>query len=138
LIDRMSDLPQDSEARASLVALVEDDQDMRETMKDLLESLGHEVCTAEDGERGIELIVHRQPHVALVDIHLPGIDGCEVAERVRAHLGPGRVRLIALSALAFAADHERSQQAGFEAHLVKPPDLDLLERLLAGSPERSK
>jgi len=126
--------PQASEVRPSSIVLVEDDEDVRETTKELLESLGHEVLTARDGESGVELIVRQRPDVALIDIHLPGIDGCEVAARVRARLGPDQVRLIALSGLGFAADHARSQLAGFEAHLVKPPELDQLARLLARPP----
>ena len=81
------------------IVLVEDNEDLREEMKELLEEMGHSVEAAEDGEAGVELILRRRPAIAFVDIGLPLLDGCGVATRVRAELGTrsrahgGHVRL---------------------------------------------
>jgi signal transduction histidine kinase/CheY-like chemotaxis protein len=109
------------------IAVIEDNADVRETLRQLLELRGHEVVEAEDGQRGIELVLSRRPDVALVDIGLPGVDGYEVASRVRA---ASATRLVALTGYGGAEDRNRAVSAGFDAHLVKPVDLDALSRVL--------
>jgi signal transduction histidine kinase/DNA-binding response OmpR family regulator len=111
------------------IAVIEDNPDIRDTLRELLELRGHEVVEAEDGQRGIELVLARRPDVALVDIGLPGLDGYEVASRVRAASG---TRLVALTGYGGAEDRNRAVNAGFDAHLVKPVDLDALSRVLEG------
>ena len=88
----------------------------------LLEHAGHEVHEAADGPGGVEAILKVRPDIALVDVGLPGLDGYEVARRVRADGGRGKVRLVALTGYGMPDDHRRSQEAGFDAHLVKPVD----------------
>jgi signal transduction histidine kinase len=112
------------------IVLVEDSHDSRDMLRFLLEHAGHEVHEAEDGPHGVETIVTVRPDIALVDVGLPGIDGYEVARRVRAQIGAG-VRLVALTGYGLPEDHRRSQEAGFDAHLVKPVDPTRLAALIA-------
>ncbi len=113
------------------IALVEDNPDIRGTLEDLLVDLGHEVKAAPDGAAGVELITTMQPDVALVDIGLPKLDGYQVAQAVRRALG-STVRMVAMTGFGQAADKQRAVQAGFDAHLVKPAEIDTLLAALAG------
>ena len=111
------------------ILVVEDNADNREMMRILLESAGHEVHDTGDGVSGVEAAVQLAPDTVLVDIGLPGIDGYEVARRIRAKLRD-RCRLIALSGYGQQKDRERAFDAGFDDHLLKPVDpARLLEEL---------
>ena len=112
------------------VLLIEDSEDNREMMRELLEMEGFRVDVAADGEDGIEQALALRPSVALVDIGLPTMDGYEVARRVRAALGTG-ITLVALTGYGHPEDTERATAAGFDAHLTKPVALDRLAALLA-------
>jgi len=103
------------------ILIVEDDADNREMMRILLESSGHEVHDAADGTSGVEIATRLQPDIVLIDIGLPGLDGYEVARRIRAVLKDGP-RLIALSGYGQEKDRQRAFQAGFDDHLLKPVD----------------
>jgi CheY-like chemotaxis protein len=118
------------------ILIVEDDSDNREMMRILLESFGHEVHDAPDGASGVELASRLEPDVVLVDIGLPGIDGYEVARRIRATVR-GRPRLVALSGYGQSEDRQRSASAGFDDHLVKPADPERLASILAEPPGAS-
>ena len=120
------------------ILLVEDNADGREALRSLLELLGHHVEVAEDGHRGVELAFTARPEVGLVDIGLPGIDGYEVARRVRAEPGGRDILLVALTGYGQPEDERRALEAGFDAHLVKPVDPDVLERLLAARSTRGE
>ncbi len=111
--------------------LIEDNPDIGETLRDLLQLLGHEVEWASDGLRGVQVALATQPEVALVDIGLPGIDGYEVARRVRASDQGKKLLLIALTGYGRPEDRRKSLEAGFDAHLVKPVDPDELAALIA-------
>jgi CheY-like chemotaxis protein len=102
------------------VVVVEDNDDIRDLMCASLEHRGFAVQSASDGEAGVKLILETEPEVAVVDMGLPLLDGCEVAERVRQKLGPDRIRLIAMTGYGQASDRERAKNAGFDNHLVKP------------------
>ena len=112
------------------ILIVEDDENNRRLLRDLLRLDGHEVFVAEDGQSGLCAIETRPPDVALIDIGLPDISGYEVAEQVRRRLGNHQVRLVALTGYGRAEDRRAVQEAGFDAHLVKPLDFDELSRLL--------
>ena len=112
--------------RPLTIVLVEDSDDIRESMKDLLSGLGHEVNVAGDGGDGAELILRVEPDVAIVDVGLPVLDGYQVAARVRERLGRDRLRLIAMTGYGQESDRLRAREAGFDAHLVKPADIDLV------------
>ncbi|HEV8310403.1 MAG TPA: ATP-binding protein [Methylomirabilota bacterium] len=120
------------------ILLVEDHQDAREALRWLLEAEGHEVTMAADGHSAVELALATRPDVVLVDIGLPGLDGYEVARRLRAAANGRDLRLIALTGYGQPADRTRAREAGFDAHLVKPVDADQLARLLTGAAARSR
>jgi CheY-like chemotaxis protein/two-component sensor histidine kinase len=117
-------------ARSLDIVLVEDNADIRESLRALLELSGHAVREAEDGPRGIEVVRARPPDVALVDIGLPGVDGYEVARSLRGGL-PAGTRLVAMTGYGRPEDKRQALAAGFHAHLVKPVDFDVLQHLLA-------
>jgi two-component system, chemotaxis family, CheB/CheR fusion protein len=106
--------------------LVEDQHDIRELLFDILTDAGMVVHTAADGEQAMRAIDEHQPHIALVDLGLPGMSGLEMASRVRAKLPPERLRLIALTGFGQETDRQAVFQAGFDQHLVKPVDFDVL------------
>jgi signal transduction histidine kinase/ActR/RegA family two-component response regulator len=111
------------------VLVVEDNEDAREMLRNLLLLLGHEVHEASDGASGIEEARRLRPDAALIDIGLPGIDGYEVARRIRADVPDAR--LVAVTGYGQPEDRERALAAGFDVHLVKPVDPEQLQRLLA-------
>jgi CheY-like chemotaxis protein len=100
--------------------VIDDNDDARELLSDLLRARGYEVFTAADGPTGLGLICEHRPHVALVDLGLPGLDGIGVAQRLHTEFPELKTRLIALTGYGETADRERTQRAGFHAHLVKP------------------
>jgi CheY-like chemotaxis protein len=116
---------------------VEDNPDGRETMRELLELMGHHVEVAADGLEGLRKGLSSPPEVALVDIGLPLLDGYQVAQRLRAALGPEPV-LVAYTAYDQPEDRQRSYQAGFDAHLAKPVDLEELTAWLAANRSRRR
>ena len=111
--------------------LIEDNPDIGETLRDLLQLLGHSVEWASDGLRGVQVALATLPEVALVDIGLPGIDGYEVARRLRASGECKKMILIALTGYGRPEDRRKSLEAGFDAHMVKPVDPDELTALIA-------
>ena len=86
---------------------------------------------AADGPSGVQAILKVRPDIALVDVGLPGLDGYEVARRVRATDEGRGIRLVALTGYGLPEDHRRSKEAGFDAHLVKPVDPARLAAVLA-------
>jgi signal transduction histidine kinase len=111
------------------ILIVEDNADARETLRRLLELQGHRVRVAAEGTSALETLRTAPPEVALVDIGLPGIDGYEIARRVRAGGGP-RILLIALTGYGLTEDRRRTAEAGFDLHLVKPVDYEKLNEAL--------
>jgi CheY-like chemotaxis protein len=101
------------------VLIVEDDQDGRETLQALLVAMGHQTDSAADGAEALEKGLALQPEIALIDLGLPVLDGCQVARRLRASLGPGVV-LLACTAYDEPEDRRRAYEAGFQGYLVKP------------------
>ena len=119
-----------------LVLVVEDNRDGRESLRDLLEIWGHRVELAEDGYDGLAKALSVHPDVALVDIGLPGIDGNELARRIRASMNGDCPCLIAMTGYGQPEDRNRALEAGFDTYLVKPVEPDVLSRLLAETRER--
>jgi two-component system CheB/CheR fusion protein len=113
------------------LVLVEDQHDAREMMKMLLESLDHVVLDAADGATAIDLIAREKPDAALIDIGLPEMNGYEVAQRIRENQDLRHVMLVALTGYGAAADVSAARSAGFDAHLIKPAEMHLLEELLS-------
>lgn len=115
----------------ALVLLIEDNVDAAQTLADILELSGHRVRVAHDGTTGIETARELRPDVVLCDIGLPDVNGYEVARTLRADPSLRSTRLVAVSGYAHYADKQKALDAGFDAHLTKPPDLDRLKELLA-------
>jgi signal transduction histidine kinase/CheY-like chemotaxis protein len=118
------------------IVLIDDNHDLRTLLEKMLTRLGHEVSCAVTGEEGLELIIAGRPELAIVDIRMPGIDGYEVARRVRKERQSEELILVALSGFGQPEDKERALEAGFDDHLTKPIDRAelqaLLQRVLAG------
>jgi signal transduction histidine kinase/ActR/RegA family two-component response regulator len=110
------------------VLIVEDNPDVRLALRTLLEQAGHTVHEASDGTAGVEAAARLQPDVVLVDIGMPGIDGYEVARRLRERFA--HLRLVALTGYGQSEDRRRARAAGFDEHLVKPADPAALQRAL--------
>jgi signal transduction histidine kinase len=113
------------------VLLIEDNEDGREMMATMLAAHGFPVAQAGDGLQGVAAAKARPPAAALVDIGLPGIDGYEVARRLRQDPATRGIRLIALTGYGLAEDQRRVLEAGFDQHLVKPVSMDQLLEALA-------
>jgi len=128
--------PRAGTAAGLLVLVVEDNRDGRESLRDLLEIWGHRVELAEDGNDGLAKALTSRPDVALIDIGLPGIDGNELARRIRASMNGDCPCLIAMTGYGQPEDRTRALQAGFDTYLVKPVEVDTLSRLLGETRER--
>lgn len=111
------------------ILLVEDHADAREALQALLELDGYAVVAAAEGHAALDIARTKHPDIALIDIGLPGLDGYEVARRLRAAGGP-RPLLIALTGYSQPQDRRDAEAAGFDAHLVKPVDPADLTRVL--------
>ncbi len=122
--------PQAARTTPARVLLVEDNADAREMLRTLLELDGHHVEVAENGRRGLDLLLQERPDVALVDIGLPELDGYEVARRARQSLDNGDVYLVALTGYGQQKDRAAVHAAGFDEHLVKPVNPAELARIL--------
>jgi signal transduction histidine kinase len=120
-----------SRCRSLRIVLMEDAAEVREALGEMLELWGHQVALAPDGVAGIEKMMEHRAEVAIVDIGMPDVDGYEVARRLRSSRLSPRPRLIALTGYGNQDDLVRARAAGFDAHVTKPPDLDLLQQLLA-------
>jgi CheY-like chemotaxis protein len=112
------------------VLIVEDDADVREVLQFSLEAEGQPVAVAADGAEALALAASLRPDVVFVDLQLPGLDGFEVARRLRGLLGRD-VRLIALTGFGRRQDHDATAAAGFDGHLTKPVGADTILALLA-------
>ncbi|MBI5489715.1 MAG: response regulator [Deltaproteobacteria bacterium] len=114
------------------VLLIDDVQDAAESLRDALAIAGHEVEIALDGPGGIAKARSFRPDAVLCDIGLPGMDGYEVARAMRAEPDLHGVLLVALTGYAGVEDAARALESGFDCHLAKPPDMAVIDRLLAG------
>ncbi|HEX7448473.1 MAG TPA: response regulator [Pirellulales bacterium] len=117
---------------ATRILLVEDHPEVAQAQARLLDAIGYDVMMAHDGFAALAMARADQPDVILLDIGLPGLDGYEVAEALKADEATRSIRLIALTAYGTPDDLRRSRELGFEAHLVKPTTLDQLRRALEG------
>jgi two-component system CheB/CheR fusion protein len=114
------------------VLIVEDHADTAEAMALLLHIHGHAVEAFSNGPTALERAEAEPPDVVLLDIALPGMDGYEVARRLREQRGEKRPLLIAVTGYGREEDRRRSAEAGIDLHLLKPADMAQLERLLRG------
>jgi len=112
------------------ILVADDNRDAADSMCLLLGLAGYEVQACYDGSSALQQVLSFQPHVLLQDIAMPGIDGLEIARRLRADTVNDKIVLVALSGFGQPDDLERTRHAGFEHHLVKPVDLGRIEQLL--------
>ncbi len=113
------------------ILIVEDDPNAMEMLQAVLELEGHEVVVAASGRQGIELIDFQRPEIALVDIGLPDVDGYDLARQVRCNPENDGVYLVALTGFGRPDDRRQALEAGFDAHVVKPVQLEKLAELFA-------
>jgi len=127
---------QESGGRRILV--VDDNVDHAESLAALLRLEGHEVHTAYDGQKAIDVFSAVHPEAVLLDIGMPGMNGYETARRIRACGGGHVVKLIALSGWGQPRDRQLAEQAGFDHHLVKPVEPAVLGRMIAEEGTRTR
>jgi len=113
------------------VLVIEDIEDARLSLADLLEGWGCKVSVAADGPQGLRVALADPPDIALIDIGLPGMDGYEIARRLRDSVFGEKIRLIAVTGYGQPEDRRAALEAGFDSHIVKPLDPVALRRLLA-------
>jgi len=114
------------------VLIVEDNDDARETLRRMLELEGHRVRVASDGLAGLDAVRDATPEIALIDIGLPGMDGYELARRIRSEVdGARRPYLVAITGYGLPEDRARTRESGFDLHLVKPVEAAELAEVLA-------
>ena len=104
----------------------------------ILRGIGQEVAVANDGPSAIEEVGHFKPEVVFLDIAMPGMDGYEVARRLRAEQKSERLLLVALTGYGQEEDRRRAIEAGFNRHMVKPANLEELMQLLITLPHAEK
>ena len=113
------------------VLVVDDSVDSAQSLALLLETLGHDVRMAHDGPRGMQIALEYLPDIVLLDIGLPGFDGLHVAKWIRRQPPLKTVMLVALTGYGQESDRERSREAGFDHHLVKPVSFARIESILS-------
>ncbi len=118
------------------VLVVDDNRDAADSLRELLDLLGHECHAVFGGAAALEAGAEMRPDVVLLDLGMPGMDGLETARRLRREPWGAGLVLIALTGWGQEQDRRRTHEAGFDHHLVKPTDLRQLERLLAETAAR--
>jgi len=127
-----ADAGQPAEKGRRRVLLVDDNVDAMEMMAFLLAEMGYEAHTTADAADIVQLALAQQPDVIVLDIGLPNVDGYEVARMIKRHPALQSIRLVAHTGYGSPEDRRKAQEAGFDAHLVKPAELDDLEKALQG------
>ena len=112
------------------VMVVDDNPDSAETMAELVKIWGYDVRTAHDGPGALDCARSFRPHVVLLDVGLPGMDGYELAQRLRAEGLAGNL-MVSVTGYGQPEDRRRAEEAGFDHHLTKPVDPDTLQRLVS-------
>ncbi len=120
------------------VLVVDDNADSADSIAAILEASGHEVQVAYSAQKALEIAVEYQPDITLLDIGLPDIDGYQVAKHLRQIPELREMRLIAITGYGQESDRERSREAGFDEHMVKPVEWRKLEELLTSLMKRPR
>lgn len=113
------------------ILVADDNRDAAQSLAFMLEIEGHDVRTAHDGLEAVEIAENFRPQIVLLDIGMPRLDGYGAARELRGRAWGGSVCLVALTGWGQEQDRRRAQEAGFDRHLVKPVDPDLLNALIA-------
>jgi signal transduction histidine kinase len=128
--DRAERAREPSPSRSKRVLVVDDNRDSAESMAILLQLWGHETQVVHDGPSALAAAESHEPDVVLLDIGLPGMDGYEVARRLRERSDRSRLMLIALTGLGREEDRIQALDAGFDRHLTKPVSPEVLQEIL--------
>jgi two-component system, cell cycle response regulator DivK len=102
------------------VLVVEDTEDNRQIIRDLLTSAGYEMIEATNGEQGVAMAAEHRPDLILMDIQLPVLDGYEATRRIKADPALRHIPVIAVTSYALSGDEERTREAGCDAYVAKP------------------
>ncbi len=129
--------PWERRVKQRRVLLIEDNAEARETLRTMLELSGHVVYDAGNGPQGVELLSAVHPHVGIIDVSRPGLDGYEVARRIREQPQGRGMLLLALTADGSPGGSMHALEHGFDYHLVQPVDQDHLARLITDAVEGS-
>ena len=113
------------------VLVVDDNDDAADSLADVLRLAGHDVQVAYNGVTAIEKNKQFAPDVVILDLALPTMDGFEIARRIRRERGHDELRLIAVTGYGQDDDRRSTRDAGFDYHVTKPPDLEVLLSLIA-------
>ncbi|WP_145089697.1 hybrid sensor histidine kinase/response regulator [Anatilimnocola aggregata] len=116
------------------ILVVDDNRDAAATLAMMLKIMGHEVRKADEGEAAVTAAEEFRPELVLMDLGMPNVDGFEAARRIRAQPWGQKIILVALTGWGAERDRQRTQEAGFNRHLVKPVEMDALMRMLAEMP----
>ena len=117
------------------ILIVDDNRDAANTLGGLLQMIGADVRVVYDGPAALEVLRAFRPSVVMLDLGMPGMDGYEVAQRIRAQPDLSGTTLIALTGWGEASDRRRTQEAGFQHHLVKPVDVSAMQAVLTSLPQ---
>ena len=123
-------------AGALRLVLADDNVDFADSLQTILEMHGHRVVVVNDGEAAVEAVREQHPDAAILDIGMPGLNGYEVARRLRADAATAATPLIAVTGWGQSADKQAAADAGFDRHLLKPLNPDDLLQVLAALPPR--
>ena len=113
------------------ILVVDDNKDACHTLAALLNLMGHQATCITDPRNAVRAALDTRPQLAFLDLGMPHIDGWTLAEQLRKHFDYEALRLVALTGWGQFDDRRRSGRAGFDAHLVKPAELQLIESILA-------
>jgi CheY-like chemotaxis protein len=114
----------------SKILVAEDNLPNRELIREILESLGHEVTEAEDGQQALDRVKQAKPDLVLLDIQMPVLDGYAVVHELRQTPSYKELTILALTAYAMQGDREKALQSGFDGYLTKPVDIKRLKEEL--------
>lgn len=102
------------------ILVIEDNQDNRDILRDLLTSVGYAILEAPTGQQGVCAAVTHRPALILMDLHLPDLDGYEATRRIKAHPALAHIPIIAVTAYALSGDEDKALEAGCAAYIAKP------------------
>ncbi len=128
----MTSQPRIAKSAARRILVVDDNRDAADALARLLQLLGHHVDTAQDGLEAVARAQTFRADVILMDIGMPRLDGYEAARRIREQMRSQPLKLVALTGWSHEEHRRRSAESGFDAHILKPVDVQVLESLLAG------
>ena len=113
------------------ILVVEDQEDNRQILRDLLSNAGYDMCEAENGEEALAAVAKQRPDLILMDIQLPILDGYEATRRLKSNPDTRAIPIIVVTSYALSGDETKARAAGCDAHLVKPIEITNLDAILA-------